>query len=43
MADYGSGGWGFESLAARQARSSEAIKQEKLDGAKLAVSILDCY
>ena len=26
---YGSGGWGFESLAARQICSSEAIKQEK--------------
>ena len=30
--NYGSGGWGFESLAARQTRSSEPTKQEKLDG-----------
>jgi hypothetical protein len=36
MADYGSGGWGFESLAARQTPSSEPIKQEKLVGADLA-------
>jgi hypothetical protein len=40
---YGSGGWGFESLAARQTPSSVAIKQEKLDGPVLAVSVLDCY
>jgi PPOX class probable F420-dependent enzyme len=31
---------GFESLAARQTRSSEAIKQEKLDGALLAMAVL---
>src|SRR5829696_8709049 len=30
--DYGSGGWGFESLAARRMRRSAPIKQEKLDG-----------
>jgi hypothetical protein len=38
--DYGSGGWGFESLAARQGPRSEAIKQEKLLDLVLAVSVL---
>jgi PPOX class probable F420-dependent enzyme len=38
--DYGSGGWGFESLAARQTLRSEAIKQEKLDEALLAMAVL---
>ena len=40
VADYGSGGWGFESLAARHRRRSEAIKQEKPSRADLAVSVL---
>jgi hypothetical protein len=40
--DYGSGGWGFESLAARQTPSSEPIKQEELVGADLAVAVLTC-
>jgi hypothetical protein len=39
---YGSGGWGFESLAARQTPSSEPIRQEKLVGADLAVAVLTC-
>ena len=38
--DYGSGGWGFESLAARQTRRSDPIKQEKLDRAFLAMAVL---
>jgi hypothetical protein len=33
------GGWGFESLAARQTRRSAVIKQEKLDGALLAMAV----
>src|SRR5688572_26587801 len=39
---YGSGGWGFEPLAARQTRRSEDIKQEKLGGPYLAVSVFEC-
>jgi hypothetical protein len=38
---YGSGGWGFESLAARQTCRSEGIKQENLNSADLAVAVLE--
>jgi hypothetical protein len=37
---YGSGGWGFESLAARRRCRSEAVKQGKLDRALLAMAVL---
>src|SRR5688500_18671416 len=37
---YGSGGWGFESLAARRMPSSVAIKQEKLYQANVTVAVL---
>jgi hypothetical protein len=33
---------GFESLAARTTRRSAAIKQEKANGADVAVSVLEC-
>ena len=38
----GSGGWGFESLAARQTWRSGPIKQEKLWWPMLAVVVLAC-
>src|SRR5215218_10502412 len=38
--DYGSGGWGFESLAARQKCRSEAIKQGKPERGFLTLAVL---
>jgi hypothetical protein len=40
--DYGSGGWGFESLARAEHTGQRSVKQEKQKTTVLAISVLRC-